>query len=180
MVEENYSNEYRTVLGFYDDCQWIGDAVYEAKKLGFVEIENARKYFPGGMLIVFKNPESINENKRNYNMNNKNTIRLTESDLKNMIKEAVEDVLDQDRRWYEYVQEEKRKHQALADFLKRNGIQSAELSQYQSGLPVVAMDTDEYYETNAGVLADNFLRGQKAYISSNTYPATTYLRINSI
>ena len=111
---------------------------------------------------------------------NKNVIRLTESDLKNMIKEAVEDVLDQDRRWYEYVQEEKRKHQALADFLKRNGIKSAELSQYQSGLPVVAMDTDEYHETNAGVLADNFLRGQKAYISSNTYPATTYLRINSL
>lgn len=113
-------------------------------------------------------------------MDKKNVIRLTESDLKNMIKEAVEDVLDQDRRWHEYVQEEKRKHQALADFLKRNGIQSAELSQYQSGLPVVAMDTDEYHETNAGVLADNFLRGQKAYISSNTYPATTYLRINSL
>ena len=113
-------------------------------------------------------------------MSKRNIIKLTESDLKNIIKEAVEDVLDQDRRWYEYVQEEKRKHQALADFLNRKGIESAHLSEYQSGLPVVAMNTDEYFETSAGVLADDFLRGQRAYISSNTYPATTYLRINSI
>ena len=113
-------------------------------------------------------------------MNNKKVIRLTESNLKALIKEAVEDVLDQDRRWYEYKQEESKKHQALVDYLNRNGIQSAHLSEYQSGLPVVALDTDEYHNSNAHELANNFVRSRNAYISSNTYPATTYLRINEL
>jgi hypothetical protein len=108
---------------------------------------------------------------------NKKTIRLTESDLKNIIKEAVEDVLDQDRRWYEYVQEEKEKCQVLVDFLQRKGIKSAQVSSYQSGYPVVALDTDEFHKYNVGIMADDFLRGRGAYAIPNIYPATTYLRI---
>jgi hypothetical protein len=117
-------------------------------------------------------------NRKQIQTESKNTIKLTESDLKKIIKEAVEDVLDQDRRWYEYKQEESRKHQALVDYLNRNGIQSAHLYEYQSGLPVVALDTDEYHNSNAHELASSFVRSRNAYISSNTYPATTYLRIN--
>ena len=107
----------------------------------------------------------------------KNIIRLTESDLKNIIKEAVEDVMDQDRRWYEYVQEEKNKCQALVDFLQRKGVKSAQVSSYQSGYPVVALDTDEFREYNVGIIADDFLRSRGAYVIPNIYPATTYLRI---
>lgn len=113
-------------------------------------------------------------------MSKRNIIKLTESDLKNIIKEAVNDVLDQDRQYYEYIQEEKKKHQALADFLKRNGIKSAHLSEYQSGLPVVALSTREFYDSDAHNLADKFVKGYRAYISYSDYPATTYLRINSI
>lgn len=117
---------------------------------------------------------------------NKNTIRLTESELKKIITESVKKFLkegnpqaDLDRRWYEYVQEEKRKHQELVNFLKRYGINSAELSETQGGLPVVAMDTDEYNNSNARIIADNFVKGKREYISSNSYPATTYLRIDT-
>lgn len=118
----------------------------------------------------------------------KKIVRMTESDLHNMVMESVKNILKEDdmysqsmeneRRFYEMIQEEKKECQALVDFLKRNGIRSVHVSETQSGLPVVAMDTDEYYESKANILANQFLRGQNAYVSSQTYPATTYLRIN--
>ena len=108
----------------------------------------------------------------------KKILRLTESDIHNMIKEAVEDVLDNDRRYYEWIQGQQKKHQALADFLNRNGVKSAHLSAYQSGYPVVALDTDEYHETDAWAIADKFVKGKRAYISVNSFPATTYFVIN--
>ena len=117
----------------------------------------------------------------------KKIVRMTESDLHDMVMESVKKILkedeysqqmENDRRYAEWIQEEKSECQALVDFLQRNGIQSVHVSQYPSGLPVVAMDTDEYYKSNANVLADKFLHGRNAYVSSQTYPATTYLRIN--
>lgn len=85
---------------------------------------------------------------------------------------------DLDRRYHEYIQEEKQKHQELSDYLQMKGIRSAKLAEYQSGLPVVALDTDEYHHSDAINIASEFARNRRAYISSNSYPATTYLRIN--
>lgn len=85
---------------------------------------------------------------------------------------------DMDRRYHEYIREEKKKHQELADHLQKKGVRSAKLSEYQSGLPVVALDTDEYHHSDAINIASEFARNRRAYISSSSYPATTYLRIN--
>lgn len=114
------------------------------------------------------------------NMSNKQIIHLTESNLKALIKEAVDDILDQDRLWYEYVQEEKQKCQALVDFLQKNGVKSAHITSQQTGYPLVALDTDEFREYKVGVMASNFFRSRNMYVLPDIYPATTYLRINEV
>lgn len=115
----------------------------------------------------------------NHDMN-----KLTESQLKRVISESVKKVLkedsESDRRYYEWIKDEKIKHQALAEYLNKKGIKSAHLSEYQSGLPVVALNTREFYDTDAHSIADEFIKSKKAYITYNDYPATTYLRINEI
>lgn len=113
-------------------------------------------------------------------MNTKSTIRLTESDLHRMIRESVKQVLKEYESDNDYYRELKEMHKQLSDFLNKRGVKSAKLSEFRSGLPNVSLTTDEYFDKDVAQLCDIFCKGRKMYISSDNYPATTYLRINQL
>lgn len=110
----------------------------------------------------------------------KNIIKLTESKLKKLIKEAVQTTLDQEREWHEYIQQEKKVLEELLNTLTRNGIQTAQMSEYRSGLPVIAISTDEWHNSNAYEIARKFAEARGMYVKDDFYPATTYIKLEKI
>lgn len=121
--------------------------------------------------------KTIVENKRSEK------VFITENELHEMIMSSIkkqlnENSLDLDRQWYEYVQEEKKKYQSLLNFLEKRGCKTAQLSEFRSGQPCIAINTDEYYELHVGMMTNDFVKGKREYISTHDYPATTYLVIN--
>lgn len=42
------------------------------------------------------------------------------------------------------------------------------------------MNTDEYYEKKAYSIADKFATPRNMYVSEDSYPATTYIRLNQL
>ena len=93
--------------------------------------------------------------------NKKNVVRLTESQLKHIIENSVKNILkesnfSQDEEYYKWIREEKEMCKRLSDFLAKNGIKTVHVTEYQSGLPVVAMSTNEYYNSDVDTIANRF------------------------
>ena len=67
--------------------------------------------------------------------------------------------------------------ESLLRYLQKSGIKSANMSETQGGLIRIAIDTDEYYNSSVYNLASNFAEGKRMYVTSQSYPATTYIRL---
>jgi hypothetical protein len=115
-------------------------------------------------------------------------MKITESKLRNLIKESVKKALkesdiydkqlDLERQQQAWFQEEKELCEKLVDFLQKKGVSTANVGQLPSGLPVVRVDTDEYFEKKVNTFAMQFAESRHMYASSQTYPATTHIRLN--
>ena len=110
----------------------------------------------------------------------KKIVRLTESDIHNMVKEAVENALEYSRIQKDWYLEEKAKYENLLNFLHKLGVKSAGLSSTQSDMPLIVLDAREYYDLNVGRLANNFLEKKGMYVSSNVGFGTVKLQIKDI
>jgi hypothetical protein len=64
--------------------------------------------------------------------------------------------------------------------LTRNGIQTAQMSEYRSGLPVIAINTDEWHNSNAHEIARKFAEARGMWVKDDFYPATTYIKLEKI
>ena len=107
----------------------------------------------------------------------KKILRLTESDIHNMIKEAVDTALEYSRSQKEWYMEEKAKYENLVNFLHKLGAKSADLSTEQSGMPLIVLDAREYYDLNVQRLANNFLESKGMYVATNMGFGTVRLKI---
>ena len=108
----------------------------------------------------------------------KNIIKITESQLKNVIMEAVQTAMEQQQEWTAFLQEERKELETLLSILQRSGIQSAEMGEYRSGAPCILIDTDEYNKSNAYQLASKFAESRGKYVRDDSYPATTYISLS--
>lgn len=130
--------------------------------------------------------EQMNKNKSIM----ENRIKLTETELKKIIAEAVKKVLnekgkvsentDNDIAWQEFVNEQKNVLEQLMKIFQRSGIKSAELTTYRTGLPVIAIDSDEYNNSKASEIARKFAESKGMYVSDQWYPATTYIKLEKL
>ena len=77
-----------------------------------------------------------------------------------------------------YLDDETEELEFLLKHLQRRGIRTAHMTETQGGLPRIAIDTDEYYDNSAYEIANSFVDGKRMYVSTDTYPATTYIRLN--
>lgn len=111
-------------------------------------------------------------------------IKLTESKLKQIVTESVKKILSEDfnndEPWKEYVDTQRKHLEDLLKILKRNGIESAHVSEYRTGVPRISMNTDEYNEKKAYEIADRFASLRNMYVSEDSYPATTHIRLNQL
>ena len=111
-------------------------------------------------------------------------IKLTESKLRQIVTESVKKILSEDydnnAAWKELVESQRKPLEELLSILKRAGIESANISEYRSGSPRIGMSTDEYYEKKAYSIADKFATPRNMYVSEDSYPATTYIRLNQL
>ena len=96
------------------------------------------------------------------------------------IKKVLNENTDNDIAWQEFVNEQKSVLEQLIKIFQRNGIESAQLTTYRSGLPVIAMDTDEYYRSEASEIARKFAEQRRMYVTEQDYPATTYIYLNKL
>ena len=93
---------------------------------------------------------------------------------------TVSENTDNDVAWQEYLNEQKSVLEQLIEIFQKNGIESAQLTTYRSGLPVIAMNTDEYYHSKASEIASKFAEQRRMYVTENDYPATTYIYLNKL
>lgn len=111
-------------------------------------------------------------------------ITLTESKLRQIVTESVKKILSEDydnnAAWKEWVESQRKPLEELLNILKRAGIESANISEYRTGAPRIGMNTDEYYEKKAYSIADKFATPRNMYVSEDSYPATTYIRLNQL
>lgn len=109
---------------------------------------------------------------------------ISGNQLSEAVNKAIKMVLKEDTnndiQWQEYVNEQKSVLEQLIKVFQRNGIESAQLTTYRSGLPVIAMDTDEYYRSKASEIAYKFAEQRRMYVTEQDYPATTYIYLNKI
>lgn len=108
-------------------------------------------------------------------------IKLTESTLNKIVSEAVRKVLQEayDYEQTEYINSEKKQLEELALYLKRNGIESVHVGSYPSGLPCLKINTDEYRTKHVFSLGDKFAETKGKILKYDSYPATTYLHLET-
>lgn len=111
-------------------------------------------------------------------------IKLTESKLKQIVAESVKRILSEDfnndESWREHVDAQRKPLEDLLKILKRYGIESAHVSEYRTGVPRISISTDEYNEKNVWEIANKFAESRKMYVSEDSYPATTHIRLNQL
>jgi hypothetical protein len=122
----------------------------------------------------------------------KKTIRLTESELHNFIKEIVTEIVNSEENerfdleakrqaeMKEWMQQEKTLYTDLANYLQRCGVESASVGAFRSGMPNVSVSTNEYHAKKVWRLAEKFAQPRKMYVSDDCYPATTYIKLNKL
>lgn len=109
-------------------------------------------------------------------------IKLSESKLRQIVTESVKKILSEDfnnNGWGEFVKSQRKIYEELLNFLQRQGIESAVVGEFQSGAPCIKISTNEYNKKNVWEIANKFAESRKMYISDDSYPATTYLSLNS-
>lgn len=112
---------------------------------------------------------------------------LTENELKNIIQESVKEILKEstlsslvkyNSEYKQWIASEKKLLEELSEFLKKNGVESVHVGAYPSGMPCLKVYTDEYYEKHVYDMAEKFAKTKGRYATDDSYPATTYIRLN--
>lgn len=117
--------------------------------------------------------DNINENKK--------TIKLTESDLKSIIKESVKRILKEDmdkelmlqKQMKDFYDEDAKLYKELEMFLKRNGVKNVFIKKNNSALSI---PTNEY-NSNVKKLLNSFASSKNMSVNDNVYPATTTITL---
>lgn len=102
------------------------------------------------------------------------SITLTERELHNMIKEAVHDVLSQQKQIKDWNRQDAQLYSEFELFLQRNGIKSAHIKQ-NNGSYAISISTDEFKKYAVSKIADRFAQNKNMYTDAQMYPAVTYL-----
>lgn len=111
---------------------------------------------------------------------------LTENDLKNIIQESVKEILKESTLsslvkyssdYKQWIASEKNLLEELAELLRKNGVESAHVGAYPSGMPCLKLDTDEFHEKRVYDMAERFAKTRGRYATDDSYPATTYIRL---
>lgn len=118
--------------------------------------------------------------KNNVN-ENKKTIKLTESDLKSIIKESVKRILKEDmdkelmlqKQMKDFYDEDAKLYKELEMFLKRNGVKNVFIKKNNSALSI---PTNEY-NSNVKKLLNSFASSKNMSVNDNIYPATTTITL---
>ena len=109
----------------------------------------------------------------------KRRIRLTESDLKNIIKESVNNILKENNAEYlkQCALEELNLYQELENFLKRNGIQNVSLRKNGNSIKLSLPTVD--YNKEVKSLLNKFASSKQLFVNDNIYPATTLITLTT-
>ena len=115
----------------------------------------------------------------------KRRIRVTESDLKNIIKESVKRILKEDmdkelmlqKQMKNFYDEELNLYQELENFLKRNGIQNVSLRKNGNSIKLSLPTVD--YNKEVESLLNKFASSKQLFVNDNIYPATTYITLTT-
>lgn len=110
----------------------------------------------------------------------KQIIRLTEGDLHRIVENAVDKVLQQQEMRRKWDEEDRQLYTEFEQYLVRNGIRGAKLDKYQGNSYCISISTDEYSKSDAARIADRFAKIKNMYVTTDDYPATTYLWLNKL
>ena len=108
----------------------------------------------------------------------KKVIRLTESDLHNIVKETMDKFLQQQEQLKQWINKEKELYNKFEQFLNRNGVQGAKMFKYRGNSYCISISTQEYKQYDVDTIANRFARMNNMYVTTEDYPATTYIWLN--
>jgi poly-D-alanine transfer protein DltD len=105
-------------------------------------------------------------------------IKLTESKLKQIVKEAVYNIMESNQEeMRKYAQEDNQIHMGLQNYLQKMGVESAKLSQFPSGAYYVGVYTPEYNDKQVYKIVDNYANRLGMIYNDDQYPATTQISL---
>ena len=105
-------------------------------------------------------------------------IKLTESKLKQIVKEAVYNIMESNQEeMRKYAQEDKQIHMELQKYLQKMGVESAEISQFPSGAYYVDVYTPEYNNKQVYKIVGNYAKRLGMIYDDDQYPATTKISL---
>ena len=105
-------------------------------------------------------------------------IKLTESKLKQIVKEAVYNIMESNQEeMRKYTQEDNQIHMGLQNYLQKMGVESAKLSQFPSGAYYVGVYTPEYNDKQVYKIVDNYAKRLGMIYNDDQYPATTQISL---
>jgi poly-D-alanine transfer protein DltD len=105
-------------------------------------------------------------------------IKLTESKLKQIVKEAVYNIMESNQEeMRKYAQEDNQIHMGLQNYLQKMGVESAKLSQFPSGAYYVGVYTPEYNDKQVYKIVGNYAERLGMIYNDEQYPATTQISL---
>lgn len=105
-------------------------------------------------------------------------IKLTESKLKQIVKEVVYNIMESNQEeMRKYAQEDKQMHMELQNYLQKMGVESAKIAQYPSGAYYVGVYTPEYNKKQVYKIVDAYANRLGMIYNDDQYPATTQISL---
>ena len=105
-------------------------------------------------------------------------IKLTESKLKQIVKEAVYNIMESNQEeMRRYAQEDKQMHMELQNYLQKMGVESAEIRKFPSGAYYVGVYTPEYNTKQVYKIVDEYANRLGMIYTDDQYPATTQISL---
>lgn len=105
-------------------------------------------------------------------------IKLTESKLKQIVKEAVYNIMESNQEeMIKYAQEDKQMHMELQNHLNKMGVESAKIGQFPSGSYYVGVYTPEYNKKQVHKIVDGYAKRLGMIYDDYQYPATTQISL---
>lgn len=105
-------------------------------------------------------------------------ITLNESEILDMVKEAVYNIMESNQEeMRKYAQEDKQMHMELQNYLQKMGVESAKINQFPSGAYYVGVYTPEYNNKQVYKLVGNYAERLGMIYDDEQYPATTKISL---
>lgn len=105
-------------------------------------------------------------------------IKLTESKLKQIVKEAVYNIMESNQEeMRKYAQEDNRIHMELQNYLQKMGVESAKIGQFPSGAYCVNVYTPEYNNKQVYKIVSKYAERLGMVYHDDQYTATTQISL---